>query len=110
MTRMTGPDQEFLFSNGFTYSAHPVCCAAALKNIEIIEREGVLEHVRAHVWMCGMSEAVERDGGEKGRGRCPLGVLAPPSGAEGLRTRRLTPLVYPCDRGITGRPALVSIV
>ena len=29
---------------GFTYSGHPVCCAAALKNIEIIEREGLLAH------------------------------------------------------------------
>ena len=34
------------FSNGFTYSGHPVACAAALKNIEIMEREGILEHVR----------------------------------------------------------------
>ena len=31
---------------GFTYSGHPVSCAAALKNIEIIEREGLLQHVR----------------------------------------------------------------
>jgi putrescine aminotransferase len=31
---------------GFTYSGHPVSCAAALKNIEIIESEGILEHVR----------------------------------------------------------------
>ncbi len=35
-----------LFSNGFTFGGHPVACAAALKNIEIIEREGILEHVR----------------------------------------------------------------
>jgi putrescine---pyruvate transaminase len=35
-----------IFSNGFTYSGHPVACAAALTNIEIIEREGLLEHVR----------------------------------------------------------------
>lgn len=34
------------FKNGFTYSGHPICCAAALKNIEIIENEGLLEHVR----------------------------------------------------------------
>ena len=34
------------FSNGFTYSGHPVACAAALKNLEIMEREGILEHVR----------------------------------------------------------------
>lgn len=34
------------FGHGFTYSGHPVCCAAALKSIEIIERERLLEHVR----------------------------------------------------------------
>lgn len=46
MNRMTGADHDVLFPNGYTYSAHPVCCAAALKNIEIIEREGLLDHVR----------------------------------------------------------------
>lgn len=34
------------FKNGFTYSGHPVSCAAALKNIEIFERDGILAHVR----------------------------------------------------------------
>jgi adenosylmethionine-8-amino-7-oxononanoate aminotransferase len=34
------------FNHGFTYSGHPVCCAAALKNIEIIERDRICEHVR----------------------------------------------------------------
>lgn len=47
MDRMTGEDHDVMFPNGYTYSAHPVCCAAALKNIEIIEREGLLAHVRA---------------------------------------------------------------
>ena len=37
---------EALFSNGYTYSGHPVSCAAALKNIEIFERENILDHVR----------------------------------------------------------------
>ncbi|WP_347313462.1 aminotransferase [Defluviimonas sp. SAOS-178_SWC] len=36
-----------IFSNGYTYSGHPVAAAAGLKNMEIIEREGILEHVRA---------------------------------------------------------------
>jgi len=40
----TGHDRYFAV--GYTYSGHPVSCAAALKNIEIIEREGLLEHVR----------------------------------------------------------------
>jgi adenosylmethionine-8-amino-7-oxononanoate aminotransferase len=34
------------FSNGFTYSGHPVSAACALKNIEVFERTGLLEHVR----------------------------------------------------------------
>ena len=37
---------EATFSNGYTYSGHPVSAAAGLKNIEIIESEGILEHVR----------------------------------------------------------------
>jgi putrescine aminotransferase len=34
------------FIHGFTYSGHPVAAAVALKNIEIIEREGLVERVR----------------------------------------------------------------
>ncbi len=35
-----------LFTHGFTYSGHPVCCTAGLKNIEIMEREDICGHVR----------------------------------------------------------------
>ncbi len=35
-----------VFANGFTYSGHPVACAAALKNIEIMEREDLMAHAR----------------------------------------------------------------
>jgi putrescine aminotransferase len=35
-----------VLSMGFTYSGHAVACAAALKNIEIIERENICQHVR----------------------------------------------------------------
>jgi adenosylmethionine-8-amino-7-oxononanoate aminotransferase len=35
-----------MFTHGFTYSGHPVCCAAALKNIEIMERIDLCGHVR----------------------------------------------------------------
>lgn len=43
---ISAPDAEGAFTHGFTYSGHPVCCAAALKNIEIIEREQICDHVR----------------------------------------------------------------
>jgi adenosylmethionine-8-amino-7-oxononanoate aminotransferase/predicted PolB exonuclease-like 3'-5' exonuclease len=35
-----------MFTHGFTYSGHPVCCAAGLKNIEIMEREDICGRVR----------------------------------------------------------------
>ena len=34
------------FVHGFTYSGHPVCAAVALRNIEIIEREGLVGRTR----------------------------------------------------------------
>ena len=38
--------QGALFTHGFTYAGHPVCCAAGLKNIEIMERDDICGHVR----------------------------------------------------------------
>lgn len=35
-----------VFSTGYTYSGHPVACAVALKNIEIMERENICGNVR----------------------------------------------------------------
>ncbi len=37
------------FAHGYTYSGHPVACAVALANIDIIEKEGLLQHVRGDV-------------------------------------------------------------
>jgi len=46
LSQISGADaKSAVFSSGFTYSGHPVACAAALKNIEIIERENLLQHV-----------------------------------------------------------------
>jgi putrescine aminotransferase len=42
--RLIGSGGEF--AHGFTYSAHPVCCAVALANLEIMQRERLVEHVR----------------------------------------------------------------
>ncbi|MDX2368222.1 MAG: aspartate aminotransferase family protein [Colwellia sp.] len=35
------------FNHGYTYSGHPVSAAVALKNIEILESEGIVEQVKA---------------------------------------------------------------
>ncbi len=35
-----------IFRHGSTYSGHPTCCAAALANLSILEREGLIERGR----------------------------------------------------------------
>jgi adenosylmethionine-8-amino-7-oxononanoate aminotransferase len=35
-----------MWSHGITFGGHPVACAVALKNIEIMKRDGVIENVR----------------------------------------------------------------
>ena len=34
--------------HGITFGGHPLCAAIALKNLEIFEREGVIDNVNAH--------------------------------------------------------------
>jgi adenosylmethionine-8-amino-7-oxononanoate aminotransferase len=38
-------DGSRMYSHGITFGGHPVMCAIALKNIEIMRREGIVEHV-----------------------------------------------------------------
>ena len=43
------------FGHGYTYTAHPVGCAMALKTIEIYQRDKIIEHARkmARCSRCG---------------------------------------------------------
>ncbi len=43
---ISAPDPDGWFTNGFTYSGHPVACAAGLANIALMEREDICGHVR----------------------------------------------------------------
>ena len=43
---ISAADPQAWFTHGFTYSGHPVCCAAALKNIEIMAEENLLGNAR----------------------------------------------------------------
>ena len=47
------------FVHGYTYSGHPVCAAVALRNIEIMEREGLTEKVRSETGPC-LAKALQR--------------------------------------------------
>ncbi len=46
--RVAAPFMEgsAVFNHGITYGGHPVACAVGLKNLEVMERERVLENVR----------------------------------------------------------------
>ena len=47
VTEALESDPAFFLRHGYTYSGHPTVCAAALANIDIIEREGLLERAVA---------------------------------------------------------------
>ncbi len=40
------PSDNAVFSNGYTYSGHPVACAAAIANINIMQRDNICGHVK----------------------------------------------------------------
>ena len=58
-----------MFTHGYTYSGHPVCCAAGLKNIEIMEREDICGHVRRDRAL--LRRAAAHACGPAARRRCP---------------------------------------
>jgi adenosylmethionine-8-amino-7-oxononanoate aminotransferase len=45
------------FLHGITFGGHPVSCAVALRNLELFEEEGILDHVRANE--AGLRERIE---------------------------------------------------
>ena len=40
--------EKEMYAHGITFGGHPVQCAIALKNLEIMQRERIVEHVRDH--------------------------------------------------------------
>ena len=44
-TFMQGPENAVDFFHGYTYSGHPVACAASLATLDIYEKEGLFTHV-----------------------------------------------------------------
>jgi beta-alanine--pyruvate transaminase len=41
-----GPEYMLEFPHGYTYSAHPVACAAGLASLDLLERDNALQRVR----------------------------------------------------------------
>jgi len=57
-------DPDFILRTGYTYSGHPAACTAALENIAIIEREGLLDRaVKIGARLETGLRAIHADGG-----------------------------------------------
>lgn len=50
-----------MFTHGLTFSGHPVCCAVALANLDVFERENIIAHVQqnAAVFRSKLAELAE---------------------------------------------------
>jgi beta-alanine--pyruvate transaminase len=44
---MVGPEAAVELFHGYTYSSHPTACAAGIATLDIYEREGIFERVKA---------------------------------------------------------------
>ena len=51
-------EDKAMFAHGYTFGGHPVSTAVGLRNLQIFEEEGVLEHVRTHA--SGFRATLER--------------------------------------------------
>ena len=86
-------DPDFFLGHGFTYSGHPTACADALKNLEIIRREGLVERAK-HIEdrLGGGLQALAADGvveSVRGIGGMWALVLRPDQDAKAMRDHML---------------------
>ncbi len=101
---MQGPPEAIEFFHGYTYSGHPVACAAALATLDIYEREGLL--TRGKSLEGAWSEAIQALKGAphvtdiRNYGLMGAIDLAPRSGAVGARG-------YAALLGALGRGVLI---
>jgi len=86
-------DPDFILRHGYTYSGHASVCAAALKNIEIIENEGLLARsVQIGKRLGEGLTALANDGtiaAARGRGAVWAAALKPDQDAIKIRDRML---------------------
>lgn len=86
-------DPDFILRHGYTYSGHASVCAAALKNIEIIENEGLLERANHIGRRLGEGlTAMANDGiiaAARGRGAVWAAALRPDQDSIRIRDRML---------------------
>jgi putrescine---pyruvate transaminase len=94
-------DPHYKLTTGYTYSGHAAACAAALTNLAIIEREGLLERAtRIGARLGDGLRSLADDGligGTRGEGAMWAAAMQPGQDAAALRERMLR-------RGVIVRP------
>ena len=84
-----GPEAMIEFFHGYTYSAHPVACAAGLASLDIYHREGLFERAgtMAPAWEAGLHSLAEKPHVTDVRNIGLMGAIdiAPRPGAPGAR-------------------------
>jgi adenosylmethionine-8-amino-7-oxononanoate aminotransferase len=107
-------DPDFRLMTGYTYSGHATACAAALTNLDIIEREGLLTSATRIGERLGDGLRSLADdgliGGVRGEGAMWAAAMRPDQDAAGLRDGALRRgvIVRPIgDHSITFCPPLV---
>jgi beta-alanine--pyruvate transaminase len=102
---MSGPPEAIEFLHGYTYSGHPLACAAGLAAIDLYEEEGLFERVAAigPIWE---SKAHALRGSPHIRDIRTIGLLAaidlePREGAPGARGSACADLCY--EKGVLVR-------
>ena len=93
VTQPLESDPDFILRHGYTYSGHASVCAAALKNIEIIENEGLLARsVQIGKRLGEGLTALANDGtiaAARGRGAVWAAALRPDQDSIKIRDRML---------------------
>jgi adenosylmethionine-8-amino-7-oxononanoate aminotransferase len=100
------------FRHGPTYSGHPVCCAAALANLDVIEREGILS--RGYELEGALLEALEPLAGDElvaevrgGTGLMAAVELSPELLERGMSSVAFSRIVR--DSGVIVRPLVSGV-
>ncbi|MDE0353427.1 MAG: aminotransferase class III-fold pyridoxal phosphate-dependent enzyme [bacterium] len=91
-------DPDRIYAHGFTHSGHPVCCAAGLANIDIMEREDLCGHV-TRVGARFQARLRDLSGSSLVGEVRGLGFMA----AVELVADRNTKALFPSEVGISGR-------
>jgi putrescine---pyruvate transaminase len=106
-----------IFRHGFTYSGHPSACAAALANLDVIEREGLLGRVLELEGVLAAAVEPLADEPEVSEIRAGLGLLAAVEIDPALRKDDpgiVDRIVHQCrrngvlTRGLAGRALQIS--